>query len=161
MGAYAVTMDDTFWLIAGALLPLVFIRYATSVFMKPRRKYRKYLAFLGLHFFQFGIFSEVLYSIGNYRSGVTVFVFTSLFRVVCLYLPTFYTIMKIRHSAVNLEDNDLSTFLTQRLLKGCATSIFPLLFVSFETVTCFTAAPSESRKKEDCRNANIYSICIR
>ncbi|GMH82038.1 hypothetical protein TrST_g3249 [Triparma strigata] len=141
---------------ANSILPVAAMSFLLSFFMKPKRVDRPYLYFLYFHFFTFLIFGELASSTGLLVPG---YLMEGLF--ILLRIPVwcfmFKKALKLRASAAELPPDELSDFLCQTvLLKGSA-SVGPMIFFSFETVSCFISQGSVSDGKcSDTARASLY-----
>ncbi|GMH63274.1 hypothetical protein TL16_g03669 [Triparma laevis f. inornata] len=138
---YTFVGIEYFNTVGNSILPISATSFLLALFTKPKRDDKLYMGILYFHFFTFLIFGELILSAGNLAAGYeTEGIFTLLRIPVWCYV--FKKGLKLRESAGRLPPEELSEFLCQTVLvKGTAT-IGPMIFFSFETVSCFIAQSS-------------------
>ena len=152
---YAVTLENksTPFL----LFPIAGLSFAMAVFYKPKRTDVGYKRFLYFHFFMFAIVSEVGYGVGDFRLGKQFEAWFCIFRVP-LWCLAFWLGLKLRASAAKLPLQELSEFLCQTVLVKGTAAMGPMLFFSFETVSCFISQNSLSNGQ--CNNTSRAAMFL-
>ncbi|GMI14762.1 hypothetical protein TrLO_g4328 [Triparma laevis f. longispina] len=133
---YAVTLEKKYWLIAYLVLPFTTISYILGFFMKPQRVDNKYRYFLKAHFLSFVLLSETAAALGDFRLGKTLSGCFAIGR--CIMYGLFFRIgLRLRKAASQLPPEQLSRFLTKTVLLNGTACLGPIVFFSFETISCF------------------------
>ena len=154
---YAVTLEIKYWLMGKLILPIVGLSWMMAVFYKPKRTDAGYKRFLYFHFFTFATVSEVAIGVGDFRLGL---VFRGLFTIfrATLWCIVFWLGLKLRASAAKLPPQELSDFLCQRVLVKGTAAMGPMLFFSFEAVSCFISQGSPDN--EQCYNTSYAAMFL-
>ena len=139
---YAVMLEDRWWQMAFLILPISFTLTVMAFFFKPKRTDALYMRFLFAHFLMFAIGSEVCNIVANARLGLIVLVAFVLVRI-CGWCYGAKLVMKLRESAAKLPPRELSEFLCETVLKKGTAAIGPMLFFSFESISCFIGQGEE------------------
>ncbi len=142
---FSLTEDTTYSTRADLIWILSLALFAASIAAKPRRSDRPYHIFFYLHFFIQVIVPESCYLISY--TFVTRETARGLLATVRLFLTSciFFLGKSLRMSVADLEDNELSTYLTQTVLTGTVEGILPLMFLSLEALGCIA-----ERGEEQC-----------
>ena len=139
---YAVMLEDRWWQMAFLILPISFTLTVMAFFFKPKRTDALYMRFLTAHFLVFAVGSEVCNIVANARLGLIVLVAFVLVRI-CGWCYGAKLVMKVRESAAKLPTQELSDFLCETVLKKGTAAIGPMLFFSFESISCFIGQGEE------------------
>ena len=154
---YGVTLEDKYRFMAGIILPIVALSFVMAILYKPKRTDVVYQRFLNFHFFTFFVVSEVAAAVGHFSKDLPLKGWLAITRAVCWYLP-FWLGLKLRASAAKLPPQELSDFLCQTvLLKGTA-AMGPMLFFSFEAISCFISQGSLSNGQ--CNNTSHAALYL-
>ncbi|GMI09881.1 hypothetical protein TrVE_jg13446 [Triparma verrucosa] len=154
---YGVTLEDKHWLMADVILPIVALSLVMAMFYKPKRTDVGYKRFLYFHFFTFAIVSEVGTAIGDFRLDLIFNGFFAIFRALIYFCILLFT-LKLRASAAKLPSQELSDFLCQTVLVKGTVAMGPMLFFSFETVSCLISQDSLSNGQ--CNNTSFAATFL-
>ncbi|GMI06977.1 hypothetical protein TrRE_jg5984 [Triparma retinervis] len=114
-------------------LPLTAFTMFLSMIMQPKRNSRAYLCFITCHYFSYTLLAEVLRTVFDQSSQQVVI---SIGRSV-LWIAVAYAIMVGRKRISEKSQEDLSYFLTHRVLKeGILAGLAQILFIMFDAVRC-------------------------
>ncbi|GMH51905.1 hypothetical protein TrST_g8216 [Triparma strigata] len=142
---YGVTLEEKYLVVSRLIQAIAMLSFVMAVFCKPKRTDAGYMRFLCFHFFTFAVVSEVGSAIGSIRTGFTlkgwVALLRTLVRIAC-WCKMFMLGLKLRASAAKLPPQELSDFLCQTVLKKGTAAMGTMLFLSFETVSCFISQNS-------------------
>lgn len=119
------------------IAPIVIMGYISSCFMKPKREDSFYKRFLYFHFATFTILSEVGSAIGHIRAE-KVMAWFAIFRIPFWFLLFWQGAEKLRKAISVLPSSELSEFLCSSVILKSTAAMGPMIFFSFESVSCFT-----------------------
>lgn len=155
----ALTLDvksyRSFVLMLKVILPIVQCSFAMAMFMKPKREDGDYKWFVYFSFFMFAVVTEGAFSVGLFKLGSIKFGVAGILRI-SMWYAIFWVELKFRESAAKLPPQELSNFLCQSVLVKLTAAIGPLVFFSFETVSCFIS--QGSLDNEECENTSNASL---
>lgn len=153
--AFMLTLDNIWEIQAHISAPLVAISFILAMMMKPRRNSKLYRFFIFTHMSLFAVLGELTIAIGMFRrDNGTSFGVAAIMRIVIFWLPIFYILMQVRRRIAALPDNELSDFLCQTIIARGTASIAPIIFFSFETVTCLAEVDFKD-KHNFCKNTGL------
>jgi hypothetical protein len=109
--------------------------------MKVKRNDTPYKAFLFFHFVTFLVLADIAAGIGNLRAGYSISGYFAFLRIGLWLLGAKFG-LQLREVCAKLQPERLSEFLCQSVLVRGATAIGPMLFFSFEAVSCFISRAS-------------------
>ena len=162
MVLYATTLKDRVLRIGGLYLSLAIICMVAAIFLRPKDEGAG-IKLLHLQFFLFAIISEIVLAVGNFRAGYRGHAWIALIRMV-LFWPFMYALgLKLRRKAAQLSPAELSNFLCKTVLLGGVRSVVPILFFTFETLSCYLANPRKEdmgMASETCSNTMIASMFL-
>lgn len=163
---YAVTLDSHWWMVANTIWALVVTSNILSFFMKPRRQDKFYVRFLHFHIFSFAVLSELANMVGSYRDGYTAAAISGFIRIP-IWCELFRRANNLRRNVISkLGEAELSEFLCKTILGGGA-AMAPMLFLSFEVLSCLASEGFDSRLCENSASAtkflslNLISLTVK
>ncbi|GMH98487.1 hypothetical protein TrVE_jg9990 [Triparma verrucosa] len=155
---YGATLNILCMLMVALIFPITALSFSMAVFYKPKRTDAGYKRFLYFHFFTFAVVSESALGIGSiFRRGLTFMGLFTLFRIP-FWCLAFRLGLKFRESAAKLPPQELSDFLCQTVLVKGTAAIGPMLFLSFEAISCFIS--QDSLDNGQCSNTLIASMLL-
>jgi len=154
---YGITLKDRYWFMATIILSIVGISFVMALLSKPKRKDMLYKSFLIFHFFKFAIFSEGMTVVGDCRTGNTINLVFTLFRIP-VWCTAFFIALKLRESASKHDPKHLSDFLCETILVRGTGAIGTMAFFAFETVSCYISQNSlnENGQCTDTSTVTLY-----
>mmetsp|Transcript_20075 Transcript_20075/g.37434 ORF Transcript_20075/g.37434 Transcript_20075/m.37434 type:complete len:320 (-) Transcript_20075:70-1029(-) len=162
---YGVTLEGKYWILGDTALPLASTSFFIAFAMKPGRTDALYMRFIWFHFISFAILGEIFAAIGHFRLrfiGVGVF---ALARIP-LWCLLFRQTLKLRASAAKLKVKELNEFLCQTVLVKGTSAMGPMVFFTFEAVTCFLQQGTLENEGK-CKNTtnaavflSVYLTCV-
>eukprot|EP00519_Triparma_laevis_P004184 CAMPEP_0182508958 /NCGR_PEP_ID=MMETSP1321-20130603/25957_1 /TAXON_ID=91990 /ORGANISM="Bolidomonas sp., Strain RCC1657" /LENGTH=310 /DNA_ID=CAMNT_0024715135 /DNA_START=148 /DNA_END=1077 /DNA_ORIENTATION=+ len=162
---YAITLESHWWMVANSIWAVVVTSYILSIFMKPKREDTLYKRFFYSHFFCFAILSEVANLIGSYRDGFIGAAISGAIRIPiwCVVFNRFGA--KIRREVIaKLSEVELTEFLCGAVLMRGTAAMAPMLFLSFEAISCLASEGFDSRLCENSASAtkflSLNLICL-
>jgi len=154
---YGVTLEEKYWLLGYVILANAGLSFVMTMFYKPKRTDTGYKLFLYFHFFSFAIVGETGNAVGCFRMGLIYNGLLVLLRIP-LWCLAFWLGLKLRSSAGKLPPQELSDFLCQTVLVKGTAAIGPMLFFSFEAVSCFIGEGTFSNGQ--CNNTSNAAMCL-
>ncbi|GMH73979.1 hypothetical protein TL16_g06338 [Triparma laevis f. inornata] len=159
---FGYTLNNTYWLLACLVLPIVAMTYTMAFVLKPKRRDWKYMSFLTFHFFTFAIVSEFSTAVGDFRlqtpeNGLLWHAWFSVLRIP-VWLIAFRLTLKLREQAAQLAEKELSEFLCQSVLVKGTVAMGPMLFFSFEALSCFVS--QDSFTNGQCNNTSKAAVYL-
>ena len=139
------------------ILPIAVLSFVMVVMYKPKRTDVGYKRFLYFHFLTFAVVTEVGVAVGYIRSGLIFHGWFAILRIP-LWCLAFWLGLKLRESAAKLPPQELSDFLSQTVLVKGAAAMGPMLFFSFEAVSCFISQDSLSNGQ--CGNTSSAALLL-
>ncbi|GMH71850.1 hypothetical protein TrST_g1471 [Triparma strigata] len=157
---YAVALEVKYWFIACLILPIAALSWVMAFFYKPKRTDAGYLRFLYFHFLTFVVVGLVSFAVGSFRLGNSVQTSSGLFALflIPLWCLGFWLGLKLRASAAKLPPQELSAFLCQTVLVKGTGVIGPMVFFTFETVSCLTSRNMIGESQ--CRNTSTAAMFL-
>ena len=159
MVIYAITLKDWPWKVRHLGLAVLSTCMVFAVFLRPRDE-EAGIKILHLHFFIFAIGSEAAVVVGDFRGGEggNVGGCLGILRMVIFWPITYALGLKLRRNAVNLSPAELSKFLYNTVLLGGVGAMAPMIYFSFETLSCFVS--KESLKSDQCHNTSRAAMFL-
>lgn len=157
MVLHGITLEMRYWLIGSIVLPISFVSFVIALMAKPKREDVGYTLFLIFHFILFAVVSEAALAYANFQLGL---LFSGLFAVtrIVIWVCLFWLGLKLRKTAATLlSKQELSEFLCQTLLTKGSAAIGTMLFLSFESVSCFISQGRNARDGQ-CTNTTMVSL---
>ena len=75
-----------------------------------------------------------------------------------VWITIFYYILKLRKKVAKLPKNQLSSFLLKTILTRGLAALVPMIFFSFETLSCFSVYSLSAKKV--CRSSSAASFYL-
>ncbi|GMH98961.1 hypothetical protein TrST_g10973 [Triparma strigata] len=135
MLCYSVTTDEKYLKVAYIYMPIAILPFVMAIAYKPKRTDATYIRFLYFHFFTFAVVSEVAPAITYALQGREE-VWVNLLRL-AVFCSAFRLGLKLRESVAKLPPQELSDFMCQTVLVKGTAAMGPLLFLSFEIISCY------------------------
>ncbi|GMI17818.1 hypothetical protein TrLO_g1780 [Triparma laevis f. longispina] len=124
------------------------VLFLLTVMMRPKDASKGYNLFLHAHFFCFGILSDGFVAIRHARRGKWNMVAVEMFIIVCLYFPAWWVLLKFRKRLAALPLEELSNYLIDNVIKAGLGALIPMLFLTFDTMSCIWDADIEVAAEE-------------
>ena len=154
MSLYAINLENWTWKVANMTIPLVATCMIMSFGLRPKDNGMG-TKFLHFQFFSFILGSGISYAVGNFRISEKGDGWISLAVLVPLLLA--YKLgLEIRTKAAQLPPAELSDFLCITVLLGGVGAMAPMIFFSFESVSCYSSNGLESDQCENTGRAAMY-----
>ncbi|GMI14512.1 hypothetical protein TrLO_g4888 [Triparma laevis f. longispina] len=154
---FAVTTEVSYMLMGNVLKPIAITIYVLSFMMKPKNEGVYYKWFLYFHFATFIVLSEGAYAIASLLTGETFDALVSIARIF-FWSSAWPKALKLREASSKLPPEELSDFLCQTVLVKGTAAMGPMLFFSFEAVSCFLG--QESLDNGMCENASKAALFL-
>eukprot|EP00519_Triparma_laevis_P013418 CAMPEP_0182490718 /NCGR_PEP_ID=MMETSP1321-20130603/474_1 /TAXON_ID=91990 /ORGANISM="Bolidomonas sp., Strain RCC1657" /LENGTH=1006 /DNA_ID=CAMNT_0024692943 /DNA_START=67 /DNA_END=3084 /DNA_ORIENTATION=- len=156
--AYAFNLIQIYGLLADIILPYSALSFTLSLLTKPKRRDAAYMRFLIFQLITF-VLPEMISSVmSNLRMG-------EVFSGVCyavvgmpLWYFSFKHMLRIREASASLPPKELSEFLCQTVLVRGLLALGPLVFFSFEIISC--AMSQYSIVNGQCANTSTASFYL-
>lgn len=148
---FAVTLDERLLMISHVIGPVIYTPFVMVFCMKPKRTDIWYKRFLLFHFTSFIILGDLAATVAYFRRGSIFSACFALFRMPC-WCYAFKLALKLREAAGKLKPAELSDFLCTTVLANGTNAMGPMIFFSFETVSCLITQRSLSNGQ--CANAS-------
>ncbi|GMH66321.1 hypothetical protein TrLO_g3243 [Triparma laevis f. longispina] len=140
-GFYSVftfTEGNYLFKVLGTLIsPIVATGFLFTVYSQPKRTDANYMRRLYLIFFGFLVYTEILGAVGMIRSGGKQ-VFDGLFALalILFYFLIFRMMLYLRKTIASKPREELNYFLINTMILKASAVIGPMIFFSFETISC-------------------------
>ncbi|GMH66597.1 hypothetical protein TrST_g749 [Triparma strigata] len=136
-----ILYDRLFFRIMTLIAPIASLSLFLAFFCKPKRTDAAYKQFLRFHCASACLLHElgvIIYQFKPHQRLLSriFFLSFSIFRVLVAY-KLFSMLLKLRDFAARLPPKELSKFLCNRVLVKGVFAMGPLLFFSFETISCY------------------------
>ncbi|GMH67588.1 hypothetical protein TrLO_g9407 [Triparma laevis f. longispina] len=140
---FMITLDNKWHVICDIIISISAMAFILGILFRPRDNSKAYKIFLITNFVLYACCSEICFAIGNFRLGK---ILTALSHILCLlvWIWGFRYGLKFRSVVGKFSDSLLSNFLCQNVLIGGIGAMAPMLFFSFETVSCLVESGFET-----------------
>ena len=151
MVLYAITLEDWYSNIALMILPIVVTFGVISMMLRPKDEG---LGIIALHS-QFTIFSFGLGvgALGYHRNGNRMYRASSI-TVLISVLIAYALGLQLRRKAAQLPPAQLSSYICNTVLLGGVSAMAPMLFFTFEAVSCIASNGIESNECDNTMHAS-------
>ncbi|GMH83670.1 hypothetical protein TrST_g11658 [Triparma strigata] len=157
--ASTVTSDKTYETFSIISLPFVTLQYFNSLFCQPKRKSKKYIWALRVHFGTFVLMNEALSCYENFVDGELSKVALHI-ALAATWTVLFHYGLRLRasigHRLVGLKGKDLDKFLVETLTKQNMAIVSVMLFLGFRTMKCVV----EKDSFEECQSTSKVATAI-
>ena len=155
---FAITLAGWTWRINSLVFPIALTYVILGTFLRPKDEGAG-LKILHLQFFFVAIISAVAGAVGTIRR-----VRNDRMDVVALalggipfFLLAYWLLLKLRSQAAKLPPAELSNFLCHTILAGGVSAMAPMVFFSFEALSCYTVRSFETWK---CNNTSFAAMFL-
>ena len=156
LAIYAIGVQAWVLRVGNMLLPFVGVSMAIGTMLRPKDEGTG-LKLLHIQFFVFAILSELASAIGKFRRpGYVLSGLSALLRVP-FWCLLYAMGLKLRTKTAQLPPADLSEFLCNHLLLRGIGAMAPMIFFTFETVSCFVGEGLES---DQCNNTMYAALSL-
>ena len=134
MCIYAFARVPEFYAIGVLIFPISFTSMVLSIFMRPRDQN---LGILHSQFFTFAVVAELSKAYENFKIAPHASAF-ALVRIP-IWCLAYRLVLRTRRRAALLSRTELSNFLCKTVLVDGGRAMAPMVFFTFETVSCLTS----------------------
>ena len=124
-----IVYNRVFYSITAALFLLM-------VMMRPKDNSKRYTIFIYLHFFFFAVLGDAFVVVRHIRQEKWNMLAQELFIIFGLYFPAWWVLLKFRKRLAALPSEELSNYLIDNVIKAGLGALTPMLFLSFDTMSC-------------------------
>ena len=158
MHAFALTEHRKYELLAQLMVPVCCCTFILSMFSFPRCDALHKRLFLWFSFISFVVGCEGFGAYSEFHreaekkkkgkvevSGINWIGIQSVIRLL-IWIVLFYNLLKLRKKVAKLPVKELSNFVLNTILTRGLAALLPMIFFSFETLSCFSVYSLNVRK---------------
>ena len=153
---YACTLEDWTWQVGNMIIAIVGTCMVIAVVLRPKDEGAG-IKVLHLQFAVFAIGSELAYAVGDFRHGDNFGAVLNLIRIVIFWLPVYVLSLKLRRRVAQLPPALISKYICNSVLCGGVKAMSPMIFFSFETLSCVAGNGLES---DQCKNTSMAALFL-
>ncbi|GMH91599.1 hypothetical protein TL16_g12100 [Triparma laevis f. inornata] len=154
---YGLTLNSNYEMMVFIILPMAGTSFVMGIVMKPKRTDSLYKRFLYCHFVSFLIVAEVPNAVAKFHKGYLITGAMCIIRIPLWWLM-FSQVLKLRKAAAQLPPLVLSEYLCETVLKKGTQAMGPMIFFTFETVSCFIS--QNSLDNGQCKNTSRAAMFL-
>ena len=152
---FAITLKKWTIIVDDLIISLVGICMVLTVTLRPKDDGAG-IMILHIQSFLLSVGSEAGAAIGHFRGGVNGKGWSALLRMVIFWPIAYQLALKLRKKTAQQPPAKLSQYLCNTLLLGGLGAMAPIIFFSFETLSCFASDGLESDQCENTSGAAMY-----